>query len=424
LEPSSSAGKLKSAAALAADRSARQSYGRLLAILAATTRDIALAEDFLGTAFASAIETWSARGVPDNPEAWLLKAARNRFFNHHHQARHRAEAVTHLVLKSEELAAENVEATDRRLALLFVCAHPAIEAAVRAPLMLQTVLGLDAATIAPAFLVSDTAMSQRLVRAKARIKGTGMRFCEPEDHELPDRLPDVLEAIYAAFGFGWDGPQSLEAEGLPAEAIFLARTLAELLPNQPEALGLLSLLLHVHARRNARRRRDGGFVPLDQQDPADWDRDMIVEAERLLVLAARHGRFGRFQCEAAIQSVHAQAGLTGRLNREALDTLYGLLVETHPTVGAMVAHASVKRELHGAERALELLERLPDAARARYQPAQVVLALCLRDVGDVDGARLAAERALELTSDASVRTHLRSMLLDPATTRLRHRKTH
>lgn len=394
-----------SAAADAAERAARLSYGRLVAILAARTRDVSLAEETLAAAFARALEVWPRRGVPDNPEGWLLTAARNGLANAYRHDRVQAAAVADVIRVTEERAGPEPGLGDERLALMFVCAHPAIDAGARAPLRLQTVLGLDAARIAAAFLVPAATMGQRLVRAKARIRETGLRFGVPEAEEVPERLADVLEAIYAAFGAGWEAGPAVDA-GLPEEAIHLARVLLGLMPEEPEVKGVLALMLHAHARRRARRDGAGRFVPLSEQDPALWDRDMIVEAEGLLEAAARAGRFGRFQCEAAIQSVHAQRGITGRLNIAALETLYGMLARFHPTVGGAVAHAAIRREAGDVVGALALLDGLPVAAREAYQAALVVRAHCLRDMGDAAAAEIAARRALEVTPDAAVRAHL------------------
>ncbi len=392
-------------AAEAAERVARLSYGRLLAILAAGTRDVALAEEALAGAFARALEVWPRQGVPERPEGWLVAVARNGISNLYRHDRIRAAAVEDLIRQVEEREAGGEAEADARLALMFVCAHPAIDAAARAPLMLQTVLGLDAARIAAAFLVPAATMGQRLVRAKARIRETGLRFAVPEAEERPARLADVLEAIYAAFGSGWEaGPG--DGDGLPEEAIHLGRVLMALMPEEPEVKGLLALMLHAHARRAARRDGAGRFVALSEQDPALWDRDGIVEAEGLLVAAARAGRFGRFQCEAAIQSVHAQRGITGRVNLAALEVLYGLLVQVHPTVGARVGQAAVRREAGDPAGALAMLAAVPEAMRAASQPAQVVQAYCLRDLGDAAGAAAVARRAMEMTPDAAVRAHL------------------
>lgn len=383
-----------------AERTARLSYGRLLAILAAGTRDLPLAEEALAEAFAKALELWPGQGVPMNPEGWLLTVARNGVLNLHRHDRTKAAATEQLILRAEEVAAR-VALPDERLALMFVCAHPAIDPAARTPLMLQTVLGLDAARIAGAFLVPPATMGQRLVRAKARIKELRLRFALPEADDLPDRLADVLEAIYGGFGADWDGAQGT---GLPEEAIHLARVLLGLMPEEPEVKGLLALMLYIHARREARRGEV--FVPLSDQDARLWDRDQVIEAEGLLTQASRSGRFGRFLCETAIQSVHVQRAITGQLNLAALDMLHGLLGQVHPTVGGQVAHAAVRRQQGDAARALAMLTSLPEAAQAGYQPALVLRAHCLRDLGAAEFA-LAAEAALAATTDPRLKDHLR-----------------
>ncbi len=386
-------------AALAAERAARLSYGRLLAILAAGTRDLALAEEALAEAFARALELWPGQGVPANPEGWLLTVARNGVSNLHRHDRTRTAATTELIMRTEERADQVLQA-DERLSLMLVCAHPAIDPAARTPLMLQTVLGLDAARIAAAFLVPPLTMSQRLVRAKARIRELRLRFALPEAEDLPERLADVLEAIYGAFGTDWDGAQG---SGLPDEAIHLARVLLSLMPGEPEVKGLLALMLYIHARRAARE--GAAFVPLSDQAADLWDRDQVIEAEGLLTLASQAGRFGRFQCEAAIQSVHAQRAITGQLNLGALDTLHGLLTRFHPTVGGQVAHAAVQRMQGDTGRALAMLKALPDAVQA-YQPALVLRAYCLRDLG-LPEFSAAACAAVAATREGRVQGHLR-----------------
>jgi RNA polymerase sigma-70 factor, ECF subfamily len=386
-------------AAEAAEQAARLSYGRLLAILAARTRDLPLAEDALADAFARALEFWPRQGVPANPEGWILTVARNGLSNLYRSDRTRAAATADLILLAEERA-DQVTQADDRLPLMFICAHPAIDPAARTPLMLQTVLGLDAARIAAAFLVSPTAMGQRLVRAKARIRDIGLRFSLPEPEDLQSRLSDVLEAIYGAFGADWDATQ---ASGLPEEAIHLARVLLSLLPEEPEVKGLLALMLHVHSRREARK--GAVFIPLSDQDMALWDRDQVIEAEGLLTQASARARFGRFQCEAAIQSIHAQRAITGRLNLTALDTLHGLLARFHPTAGGLVAHAAVRRMQGQPAAALAMLQTLPEALQHEFQPALVLRAHCLRDIGAPDFTA-AARAALGATRDLRVLTYL------------------
>jgi RNA polymerase sigma-70 factor (ECF subfamily) len=401
-----------------AETAARSSYGRLLAILAAGSRDIAAAEDALADAFAAALTVWPERGVPDNPEAWLLTAARNKLRN---QLRH----LTVLGAAAEELARRSEDAErarapaaldapfpDERLKLLFVCAHPAIDESVRTPLMLQAVLGLDAQRIASAFVVAPTTMGQRLVRAKAKIRDAGLSFTIPDAEHWPERLSDVLSAVYVAYGAGWDGVAGADegARDLTEEAIFLGRLLVSLLPEEPEAKGLLSLMLFCESRRAARRDEHGRFVPLDSQDAARWDARMVVEAERLLTGAAAKRTFGRFQCEAAIQSVHAQRAITGEKNHAALRTLYDLLLAHEPSLGVHVGRAAVLLDAGEMQAAAQALQGLARDAVQRYQPYWVTRARLHELSGDTSEARAALRVALGLTEDAAVRAFLQTRL--------------
>ena len=257
------------------ERVARESYGRLVAYLSSHTHDVASAEDALSNALVAALATWPRDGVPQNPEAWLLTTARHSLIDHvRHQQVAEASEPTLLLLSREpkENMTLSPEFPDERLKLLFVCAHPAIDPAMHTPLMLQTVLGLDAVRIAHAFLVSPTTMGQRLVRAKTKIRDGGIQFEVPQERELPQRLDAVLEAIYAAFGIGWDDMAGVDQRGrdLAEEAIWLARVLLQLMPREAEVHGLLALMLHCEARRAARRGPDGRFVPLSEQDSQQW----------------------------------------------------------------------------------------------------------------------------------------------------------
>jgi RNA polymerase sigma-70 factor (ECF subfamily) len=229
----------------------------------------------------------------------------------------------------------SAEFPDERLKLLFVCAHPAIDPAMHTPLMLQTVLGLDAVRIAHAFLISPTTMGQRLVRAKTKIRDGGIQFEIPQERELPQRLDAVLEAIYAAFGMGWDDMAAVDQRGrdLSEEAIWLGRVLLELMPKEAEVRGLLALMLHCEARRQARRGPDGRYVPLLEQDSQKWSLPLIEEAERHLAEASSRGHTGRFQLEAAIQSVHAERARSGRTEWAAIELFYEQLVRISPTLG-------------------------------------------------------------------------------------------
>ncbi|MBX5131713.1 RNA polymerase subunit sigma-70 [Rhizobium lentis] len=396
----------------AVEQVARQSYGRLIAFLAARSRDVPAAEDALSDALASALRVWAERGIPANPEAWLLVAARRNLMQ---AARHRtveANAQTTISLALEEAEARMNEAgnsvfPDERLKLLFACTHPAIDSSVHTALMLQAILGIEARTIARAFVVSAEAMSQRLVRAKVKIRDAGIPFTIPPRPALPGRLAAVLSAVYAAYGLGWDGLDGEEAHhSLAGEAIWLGRALLTVLPDEPEAIGLLSLMLHCEARRSARRDGNGRYVPLDEQDPAGWDATMIAEGDALLRKAGSFNRFGPYQCQAAIQSVHAARRLSGVTDWQALTTLYAALLTMKPTLGARVAQAAViGRALSPAE-GLTLLDRIDPRAIAAYQPYWAVRAFLLARAGDDAAAADAYMTAIGLSDSPSVRTFL------------------
>ncbi len=383
----------------AAEQAARESYGKLMACLGTRWRDWAAIEDALGDAFRAALETWPASGVPREPAAWLLTAARRRLIDAARQSRTRAELIAEVEAR---MSHRQPDFPDERLQMLFICAHPALEPGVRTALMLQSVLGLDAATIARAFLVSPAAMSQRLVRAKAWIRDTGLRFGMPEPREFPGRLHSVLEAIYAAFNTGWEG-QPDEAFGpaaaLAEESIWLARVLVDVLPDEPEPLGLLALLLFCDSRREARLDAAGEYVRLPDQDASRWSADMIAEAEQLLWRASRFRRPGPFQLEAAIQSAHAERGRTGVTNWAAIANLYRGLLELAPTIGAQIAYAAALAEVEGAAAGLAYLDTVPASS---YQPYWAVRADLLLRLGR-------AREALDCYREAILRTRVPSV---------------
>ena len=400
------------AAHRAIEQAVRDSYGRLLAFLAARSRDVAGAEDALAEALKTALETWPRTGVPEKPEAWLLVAARRKLVDAARHARVRMEAAPHLIAATEEayeMTEKFVAFPDDRLKLLFVCGHPAIDAGARTPLMLQTVLGLDAGRIASAFLVQPSAMGQRLTRAKAKIRVSGLRFDLPEAKQLPERLDSVLEAIYAAYGSGWDdvAGADLRRKGLAAEAISLGRLLVQFMPDEPEAKGLLALMLHCEARRSARRTKEGAYVPLLEQDVTLWSREAIEEAEHWLSNAALAKRFGRFQFEAAIQSAHAQRARTGKTDWQAIAILYEGLVALSPTVGARVGQAAAIAEAKGPEHGWTLLQRIAPAEVAGYQPYWALAAHLLTGMQRFPEAAAAYSRAMGLCEDAAMREFLR-----------------
>ena len=392
----------------AAERAARDSYGRLVALLAARTGDIATAADAVSEAFVAALRTWPVTGVPDDPTAWLFTAARRTASNVWRHARVQDLAAPELLRQYETRRPELPVFPDERLKLLFVCTHPAIDPAARTPLMLQTVLGLDAARIARAFLVPASTMSQRLVRAKARIRDAGIRFDVPEPAQWAERVVDVHHAVYASFGVGWDIIDGGDDDHLDLveEALYLGRLLVTLLPDDAEAMGLLALMLYCEARRLARHSATGAFIPLRDQDTRLWSRDRIIEAEDLLTSASRLRTFGRFQCEAAIQSVHVQGVVTGRTNHAALDTLYRLLSTHAPTPAARVAHAAARLQAGEPAEALSLLEALSPKSVERYQPFWVTRAHVLAGLDRHAEACAAVERALQLTAHAGLAAFL------------------
>lgn len=389
---------------------ARSSYGRLVAWLAAQTGDVAGAEDALSEALVAALTSWPRDGVPTEPVAWLRVAARNRLVDQARGARARAEhahRMQHLVENTAN-PQESDDCPDRRLELLFVCAHPAIDAALHTPLMLQTVLGLDAARISRAFLAAPAAMSQRLVRAKSKIREAGIPFEVPEERELPERLCAVLHAIYAAYGLGWDEAAGADpsARELTDEALWLARVLRQRMPDEPEVRALLALILFCDARRSSRRSSDGRYVPLSAQDPATWSTAAIDEAERELHAASRMGRVGRFQIEAAIQAVHADRRVSGRTDWNAIALFYETLVEFAPSLGARIGRAAAIGEAHGALAGLAALDEIDPGFATTYQPYWAVRAHFLALSGRTLESERALERAIALTADPAVRAFL------------------
>jgi RNA polymerase sigma-70 factor (ECF subfamily) len=393
---------------------ARRSYGKLLAYLAADMRDVAAAEDALSEAFAAALADWPVHGCPDNPESWLMTVARRKGIDGVRRRRSAEAAVSQLQaiaqMQAECVGAGEEEAfPDRRLALLFACAHPAIEVGIRAPLMLQTVLGLDAKTIASAFLVSPEAMGRRLGRAKQKIRAACIPFVVPTREAWNERLEGVLAAIYAGYAEGWSDPDDSDVmrRDLVEESIFLARLLTELLPQEPETLGLLACMLYTHARRRARRNAQGEYVPLAEQDVRLWDEEMLAQADALLHRASACRRIGRYQLEAALQSAHVERCMRRRADWAAEVQLYDALYALTGSPVVALNRALAVAELAGPEAAVAMVRELSgDQRLAAYQPYWAARAALYARVGDVAEALHAYELAIGLARDPAVRRFL------------------
>lgn len=401
---------IQSAVGRTIERVARESYGRLVAYLSVHTHDLASAEDVLSEALVSALKAWPRDGLPQNPEAWLLTTARHSLIDVIRHERVVLASEPTLALLKENSPETNLftEFPDERLKLLFVCAHPAIDPAMHTPLMMQTVLGLDAGRIAHAFLVPPKTMGQRLFRAKTKIRDGGIQFEIPQERDLPERLDAVLEAIYAAFGISWDDMFGIDPRGrdLAEEAIWLARALLQLMPSEAEVQGLLALMLHSEARRSARRALDGRYVPLSEQDPKQWSLPLIEEAERHLADAFKRGRSGRFQLEAAIQSVHSERAHTGRTDWAAIALFYEQLVRISPALGTRVGYAAAVAEAEAPEAGLAVLDPMAPDAVSHYQPYWAVRAHLLQRLGKKREAADAYDRAIGLAEDPAVREFL------------------
>lgn len=388
---------------------ARQSYGRLLSWLSWQWRDIAAAEDALADAFAAALERWPRDGVPASPEGWLMTVAKRNLLQAARRHRlSREPTLTVLFPTDSDAAHEPSELPDDRLRLMFVCAHPAIDPTMRSALMLQVVLGIDAARIASAFVVSADAMTKRLVRVKAKIRTAGIRFEEPPQDEAMERVDAVLDAIYGCYTLQWGGPEDPSSPSLAEEALFLAELVAAQLPEAAEALGLLALLLLCEARRPARIDAAGEFVPLDEQDPAAWDAAAIERANRLLAYAATLGDPGPFQVEAAIQAAHCHRLLSGTTPWPEIVVLYERLLALHPSIGARIGHAvAVARSTGNATAGLELLDGIETKAVEQHQPWWAARGYLLAEItGCADAAAAACSHALALTSDPVLQRHL------------------
>jgi RNA polymerase sigma-70 factor (ECF subfamily) len=397
----------------------RESYGRLLAYLTLRWRDIEASEDALGFAFLAALEKWPQTGIPTKPDAWLLTVARNKLIDVARQNKWVEQLVSGT--SSDYVSSSDFEAwqvPDERLRMMLICTHPAIDAQVRPALILQTVLGLDVKEFAPAFLLSHEAMTKRLVRAKKKIRESGLAFEFPDSMDLPERLRDLIEAIYAAYCLGHEGAlfEGDSRSALRDEAVQLARIMASLLPNNAEALGFLALLLFCESRRGAQQDGDGNFVPLLEQDTRLWNSDMMREAYKLLSRSASLSSPGPFQIEAAIHAAHCYRARTGVVPWSEITVLYDSLIGLHPTVGAEVSRAVAYAYAYNAEYGLEILNAISEERICNYQPWWAARGHLMERLGETERALQAFSRALGLSTQLHIRRYI--------TTRLRSLASH
>ena len=393
----------------AAEDVARQSYGRLLSFVATYAKDISAGEDALAGAFAKALETWPRDGVPDNPQSWLITVARRLIGNEwrHEKVKTLAEPTLQILTTASQMMEQDVFVDDR-LKLMFVCAHPAISQRVHTALMLQTVLGLSADRIAACFMAKPTAISQQLVRAKNKIRDAGIAFEVPDENDLAGRLTPVLDAVYAAFGTGFNE----RSDGLIDEALFLGHLLTQLLQHEAEPHGLLALMLYSHSRRDARISASGAYVALADHDTELWDAEMISQAEQNLHTAASIGQPGRYQTEAAIQSVHASKAKTGHTNTLAIAKLYDVLWQQAPSLGCGVARAVAWHQTGDSALGEQLLTALPLAEVENYQPFWAARAHIFAALNQTNDAVIAYDKAIELSEKLSDRAAIKQFLAD------------
>ena len=401
------------AAFRAAELAARESYGRLVSYLAWQWRDIAAAQDALNDALLKALEVWPVSGVPASPDAWILTVAKRQLLQVARHDQVRFDPAVTVLLEQETIQEDRPVVPDARLKLMFVCAHPAIDEKVRIPLMLQVVLGLQVADMAPALMVSPTTLAQRLVRAKQKIRDTAIRFEDPEMSELPERLGYVLESIYGAFGLALDAVDGAETRitDLREEALYLGGIVCALLPEEPEARGLQALMMFCDARRDARTGPSGEFIPLAEQELQRWNRDAIVRADQMLWIAAQQRRPGPFQLEAAVQSAHCQRLFTGETPWRGIDMLYRQINAHYPTQGALVAGAVAMGESGNVNEGLAQLDAMDRSVTQSFQPWWVAKAHLLRLQSDSSKAYVEAalQIAIGLTTQQLVRRYLETI---------------